>query len=147
MESELTDVKGRYEWAEKDSERGLKSLERLPEEEVFCMLELEGGKWGFPRTDVEKGEGLDEAVKRGLTGVEGSLGGEGLDSWIVTRKPVGLLVEGESRVSRSVSVMDTHTDVEQSFFLRSHILAGSLYPQVSLIRTGHGSPGQKSRRN
>jgi large subunit ribosomal protein L46 len=88
----------RDHWVKEDSERGEKSLERWPEEEVYCLVK-DGKRWSFPSTTVEKGEGLDEAVKRGLVGVEGKLGGQGMDSWLVTRKPVGLLKDGEARVS------------------------------------------------
>ncbi|GFZ43199.1 hypothetical protein JCM24511_00918 [Saitozyma sp. JCM 24511] len=101
------DEVARDHWVKEDSERGEKSLERWPEEEVYCLVK-DGKRWSFPSTTVEKGEGLDEAVKRGLVGVEGKLGGQGMDSWLVTRKPVGLLKDGEAR----------------TFFLRSHILAG-----------------------
>lgn len=52
----------------------------------------------FPDVKVGKLEALDEAVARGITGVEGSLGGKGMDSWLVTRKPVGMVKDGESRV-------------------------------------------------
>lgn len=88
----------RDHWEKADSDRGERSLERFPEEEVFCLVET-GGKWGFPRAEVKKGEGLDEAIRRGLTGVEGELGGKGMDSWIVARKPVGVVREGDARVS------------------------------------------------
>jgi hypothetical protein len=88
----------RDHWVKEDSERGEKSLERWPEEEVYCLVK-DGKRWSFPSTTVERGEGLDEAVKRGLVGVEGKLGGQGMDSWLVTRKPVGLLKDGEARVS------------------------------------------------
>jgi large subunit ribosomal protein L46 len=139
----------RDHWVKEDSERGEKSLERWPEEEVYCLVK-DGKRWSFPSTTVEKGEGLDEAVKRGLVGVEGKLGGQGMDSWLVTRKPVGLLKDGEARVSaiRKRSAWEpscvlclalqcpiTHCPVKrsmrssgwrhsQTFFLRSHILAG-----------------------
>ncbi|OCF33231.1 hypothetical protein I316_04972 [Kwoniella heveanensis BCC8398] len=98
----------RDHWEKTDgAQRGEKSLERFPEEEVYCLVRR-GEKWVFPQTEVGKLEGLDEAVTRGLTGVEGSLGGKGMDSWIVTRKPVGVVKNGEQR----------------TFFLKGHILAG-----------------------
>lgn len=98
MEIDLTDVKGREEWVEKDSQRGEKSLERFPEQEVFCLVKDGSGKWSFPRTEVEKGEGLDQAVNRGLIGVEGRLGGQTMDAWLVTRKPIGVVDEGGAKV-------------------------------------------------
>lgn len=91
----------RDRWEKADAKRGEKSLERKPEEEVYCLV-LKGrgkeGKWMFPDVKVGKLEALDEAVARGITGVEGSLGGKGMDSWLVTRKPVGMVKDGESRV-------------------------------------------------
>ena len=91
----------RDRWEKADAKRGEKSLERKPEEEVYCLV-LKGkdkeGKWTFPDVKVGKLEALDEAVTRGITGVEGSLGGKGMDSWLVTRKPVGMVKDGESRV-------------------------------------------------
>ncbi|ADV21168.1 hypothetical protein I305_00776 [Cryptococcus gattii E566] len=101
----------RDRWEKADAKRGEKSLERKPEEEVYCLV-LKGkgkeGKWMFPDVKVGKLEALDEAVTRGITGVEGSLGGKGMDSWLVTRKPVGMVKDGESR----------------TFFIRGHILGG-----------------------
>lgn len=94
----------RDRWEKADAKRGEKSLERKPEEEVYCLV-LKGkdkeGKWAFPDVQVGKLEALDEAVTRGITGVEGSLGGKGMDSWLVTRKPVGMVKDGESRVRTS----------------------------------------------
>ncbi|RSH92615.1 54S ribosomal protein L17 mitochondrial [Saitozyma podzolica] len=51
----------RDHWVKEDSERGEKSLERWPEEEVYCLVK-DGKRWSFPSTTVEKGEGLDEAT-------------------------------------------------------------------------------------
>lgn len=94
----------RDKWAREDSGRGEKSLERMAEEEVFCLVmrkegQGEEGKWEFPSVDVGDGEGLHEAVERGLGGVDGGLGGRGMDSWLVTRKPIGVIHDGDTRVS------------------------------------------------
>lgn len=94
------EVMERDHWAKADTERGERSLERRPEDELFCLVK-EKGKWGFPRTEVQRGEGLDDAIKRGLTGVEGEMGGQGMDTWVVAKKPVGVLRDGEARVSLS----------------------------------------------
>lgn len=80
----------RDSWAKADESRGEQSLERHPESEIYCLIK-EGGKWAFPTTEVSKGEGLDEAVKRTLLGKEGALSGETMDSWVVARKPVGVV--------------------------------------------------------
>ncbi|WWD18045.1 hypothetical protein CI109_102492 [Kwoniella shandongensis] len=98
-----------FENSDAETKRGEKSLERYPEEEVFCLVQQEQNKkWTFPQTQVERLEALDEAVTEKVIGVEGSLGGIGMDSWLVTRKPVGVVKDGASR----------------TFFLRGHILAG-----------------------
>ncbi|KAK8865775.1 hypothetical protein IAR55_000922 [Kwoniella newhampshirensis] len=99
----------RDHWMKLDEkERGERSLERFPEEEVYCLVQSTNKKWGFPQTEVGRLEGLDEAVSQKLIGLDGSLGGKGMDSWLVTRKPVGMVKDGEST----------------TFFLRGHILAG-----------------------
>lgn len=88
----------RDHWAKADEARGDRSLERAPEVELFCLVES-NGKWTFPSTAVKTGEGLDEAVSARLTGVEGGLGGSTMDTWLVTPKPVGVIRDGNQRVS------------------------------------------------
>ncbi|ORY28653.1 hypothetical protein BCR39DRAFT_534699 [Naematelia encephala] len=110
-EPEVT-VLPRDKWEKEDAARKEKSLERWPEEEIFCLVK-EKGKWKFPTTRVQDQEVLHEAVDKRLTGVQGALGGEGLDSWLVTKKPIGVVKNGE----------------ERTFFLRSHVLAGE--PKLS----------------
>jgi len=97
-EPELVET-ARDHWAKADEVRGDRSLERNPEEELFCLVQ-HNGKWTFPSTEVKSGEGLDEAVTARLTGVEGRLGGRTMDTWLVARKPVGVVRDGEKRVSR-----------------------------------------------
>ncbi|WOO78533.1 54S ribosomal protein L17, mitochondrial [Vanrija pseudolonga] len=110
-EPELVEL-DRDHWAKADAERGDRSLERAPEEEIYLVVESKG-KWTFPSTPLKTGEALDEAVTSRIVGVDGSLGGQTLDTWLVTKKPVGVVVNGEAR----------------NFFLRSHILAGE--PKLS----------------
>lgn len=88
----------RDHWAKADEGRGVKSLERLPEQELYCLVQTQG-KWSFPTTDMEIGEALDDAVTR-ITGTEGSLDGKAMDTWLVTRKPIGLIRDGDKRVSQ-----------------------------------------------
>lgn len=87
----------RDHWVKADEARGEKSLERCPEEELFCLVQTKG-KWTFPSTDMKIGEALDAAVTR-ITGLQGSLDGKTMDTWLVTRKPVGLVRDGDKRVS------------------------------------------------
>lgn len=96
-EPELVET-ARNHWAKADEARGDSSLERAPEEELFCLVQSKG-KWTFPSTVVQNGETLDLAVKNRITGVEGGLGGNTMDTWLVTAKPIGLIREGDKRVS------------------------------------------------
>ncbi|WWC58539.1 mitochondrial 54S ribosomal protein mL46 [Kwoniella dejecticola CBS 10117] len=97
---------------------GEQSLERYPEEEVYCLVQSkQTNKWGFPNAPVGRLESLDEVVSAKIIGVEGQLDGKGMDSWLVTRKPVGMYKDGEQR----------------TFFLRGHILSG----QPTLSSTSH----------
>jgi large subunit ribosomal protein L46 len=88
----------RYKWEKEDAARGEKSLERVPEGEVFCLVERDG-KWELPGVRVKRGESLHDALERGVTGVEGAMKGEGLDTWLVTKKPIGMIKQGEQYVS------------------------------------------------
>lgn len=92
----------RDHWAKEDAARGEKSLERLPEQELYCLVETKG-KWTFPTTDMKIGETLDVAITR-IVGKEGSLDGKTMDTWLVTRKPVGVLRDGDKRVSLTASL-------------------------------------------
>ncbi|KAK6905600.1 hypothetical protein L486_07044 [Kwoniella mangroviensis CBS 10435] len=114
----------RNHWEEKDEKegKGEKSLERYPEEEVYCLLQSKDKKkWVFPSTTVERLQSLDEAINDNIIGPNGQLDGKGMDSWLVTRKPVGVVREGEQR----------------TFFLRGHILAGQPTLTSSSIYTSH----------
>ncbi|KAL7422862.1 hypothetical protein Q5752_002159 [Cryptotrichosporon argae] len=113
-EAEHAEV-ARGHWEAADAARGDASLERRPEHEVFCLVRRDG-RWAFPATNVRDGEALDEAVRRRITGhEEGELNGDRLDTWLVTRKPVGVLKQAQST----------------NFFLRAHVLAGEITPLAS----------------
>ncbi|EIW72818.1 hypothetical protein TREMEDRAFT_25833 [Tremella mesenterica DSM 1558] len=99
------------DWEKEDGKRGERSLERKPQEEIYCLVKTSKG-WEFPNVGLHKGEGLDEAIKRGLVGTNGVLGGRKMDSWLVTRKPIGVIKSGGNT----------------TFFLRSHIIAGEPLP-------------------
>ena len=107
-ELEIEEV-ARDRWEREDTGRGEKSLERWAEEEVFCMVKRKDGnggeKWEFPGVTIGVGEGLHEAVERGLVGVDGGLGGRGMDTWLVARKPVGVLRNGDARVSHPPAIV------------------------------------------
>lgn len=89
----------RDHWVKEDAKRGEKSLERYPEEEVFCLVQRkDGGAWGFPEVGLEKGETLHGVVESKITGEKGWFGGKTMDTWLVTKKPVEHSKEGEERV-------------------------------------------------
>lgn len=103
------EVMARDEWAKADAGRGEASLERAPEEEIYLLVQ-EKGKWTFPSTEVKSGESLDEAVNSRVVGVDGALDGKTIDTWLVTKKPVGVVREGEKRVStRNQNWTDSRT--------------------------------------
>lgn len=87
----------RDHWVKQDAKRGDKSLERFPEQEVFCVVKDKSGKWEIPRVKLEQGESLDDAVGR-IRGVQGWMEGRTMDSWLVTRKPIGSLKSGQDTV-------------------------------------------------
>ncbi|WWC86141.1 uncharacterized protein L201_001013 [Kwoniella dendrophila CBS 6074] len=103
-----------WEKQESEKQKGNSSLERFPEEEVYYLIQKKkNGKWIFPNTKVDKLQSLDEAIQDNILGINGFLNGKKMDSWLVTKKPIGFTKDGEQR----------------TFFLRGHILAGQ--PTIS----------------
>ena len=98
---EKIDLPTRNRWETQDLHRGEQSLNRLPEDELYLVVK-QGSKWEFPSTEVERREGLDEAVKLRLLGPKGKLGGETMDAWVVTRSPVGWIKQSNGKVRRGV---------------------------------------------
>lgn len=94
----------RDHWAKQDEARGEKSLERRPEEELYLLVQSKG-KWSFPGLEMKRSETLDDAVSR-ITGTEGALDGKTMDTWLVTRKPIGLIRDGDKRVSLPLRLCD-----------------------------------------
>lgn len=95
----------RDKWAKEDEGRGERSLERRPEDEVFCVVQSKDGGWSFPEVELKEGEALHEATER-ITGLEGWFAGRTMDTWLVTKKPIGLVQKGQDRVSRGVSRLE-----------------------------------------
>jgi large subunit ribosomal protein L46 len=89
----------RDHWEQEDSKRGEKSLERQPELELYCLVQGKDGKWEVPKVQVEQGESLDDAVGR-IRGVGGWMEGQSMDTWLVTRKPIGSLKSDKEIVCR-----------------------------------------------
>lgn len=101
--------------SEADRTGDVKSLNRKGERNLYLLVQAkdEAGKdvWRFPQTVVDKEELLHEAVNRELR----SPFGLGMDTWVVSRKPVGLYrppVEPQPYL----------------FFYKAHILAGQVRP-------------------
>lgn len=94
----------RDHWVKADSKRGEKSLERHPTEEVFCVVKGDkSGKWEIPKVSLKQGESLDDAIGR-IRGIGGMMNGEKMDSWLVTRKPIGSIKSGQETVSRTLII-------------------------------------------
>ncbi|GJE86795.1 39S mitochondrial ribosomal protein L46 [Phanerochaete sordida] len=105
---------------EADRKGDVKSLDRKGDRNLYLLVQAkdEAGKdvWRFPQTAVDKEELLHEAVHRELQ----SPIGLGMDTWVVSRKPVGLYrppVEPQPYL----------------FFYKAHILAGQVRPDGKSI--------------
>ena len=90
----------RDHWVKKDEQRGEKSLERCPESEIFCLVQDKSGRWDLPIVTLNQDETLSGSIDRWITGTEGWFDGKTMDTWLVTRKPVGLVKKGDDRVGR-----------------------------------------------
>lgn len=87
-------------WVKEDEARGEQSLERLPEQELFCLTQdKNSGKWGLPTVLASGKAPLHEVIESELTGVGGAFDGTGMDTWLVTKKPIGYINENGQRVS------------------------------------------------
>lgn len=67
---------------------------RRGQDEVYLVVQDKSGKWGFIQAELESGEALHQAATRAL---EKSLG-DNMDTWMVTRKPIGVAKENDARV-------------------------------------------------
>ncbi|KAI0798081.1 39S mitochondrial ribosomal protein L46-domain-containing protein [Abortiporus biennis] len=112
---EEEDVQPMPRVSEADKTGDVKSLERKMERNLYLLLlgKDASGKqvWRFPQGPVETGELLHEAASRDLEAECGS----GMDTWIVSRQPVG--------VYQSPKASQSYT-----FFYKGHILAGQAKP-------------------
>ncbi|KAF9228767.1 hypothetical protein BS17DRAFT_772486 [Gyrodon lividus] len=104
-----------------DTKNDLKSLNRRGQRNLYLLLKTqEDGKdvWRFPQGSVEKDEFLHVAAHRRLD----AECGRHMDTWIVSRNPVGV----HHPVKPAVTAEDTKDDVV--FFYKAHILAGQVRP-------------------
>ncbi|KAM6500720.1 39S mitochondrial ribosomal protein L46 domain containing protein [Amanita muscaria] len=106
-----------------DSNRDYQSLDRKGRRNIYLLLQtLESGRdvWRFPRGTLQKEELLHEAAQRDLQ----TECGEYMDSWIVSRKPVGVYKPTVSNGSPE----------ELTFFFKAHIMAGQCRPQGESVK-------------
>ncbi|KAH8833512.1 hypothetical protein DL96DRAFT_1577265 [Flagelloscypha sp. PMI_526] len=103
-----------------DRTNDLKSLDRLGQRNLFCLLHTTSDGWRFPQGSVLKQELLHHAAQRDLT----SECGENMDTWIVSRQPIG---------HYELPTVE-HTDPPHHvFFYKAHIMAGQIRPQTKNI--------------
>jgi large subunit ribosomal protein L46 len=95
----------RDHWEKQDAKRGEQSLERKPEEEVFCLVQEKKGGWSLPTVELKEGEALHQAIENRITGVDGWFDGNGMDTWLVTKKPVAVTQKDNEMVSKGSIVV------------------------------------------
>ncbi|KAF5386935.1 hypothetical protein D9615_001710 [Tricholomella constricta] len=107
---------------EADANRDYKSLDRKGKRNIYLLLQAKaGGKdiWRFPQGGVEKGELLHQAAQRDLH----AECGENMDTWIVSRNPIGVYKEAPLDTSSPDPKAEKIT-----FFFKGHIMAGQAKP-------------------
>lgn len=68
-----------------DESKDLKSLDRKGKRNLYLLLQENEGAWRFPQGNVKRAELLHQAAQRDLL----AECGEYMDSWIVSRNPIG----------------------------------------------------------
>ncbi|KAG6910922.1 hypothetical protein DXG01_006605 [Tephrocybe rancida] len=109
---------------EADDARDYKSLDRKGKRNIYLLLQTKAnGKdiWRFPQGGVEKGELLHQAYLYAECG-------EKMDTWIVSRNPVGVYKESPLDLSSPEPKAEKIT-----FFFKGHIMAGQIQPDPSVI--------------
>ncbi|KIP10326.1 hypothetical protein PHLGIDRAFT_125669 [Phlebiopsis gigantea 11061_1 CR5-6] len=110
---------------EADKKKDIKSLDRKGERNLYLLIQGkdEAGEnvWRLPQSDVTETEVLYDAVQRELR----SPYGFGMDTWVVSRKPVG--------VWRPTLPQDSADTRRFLFFYKAHILAGQVRPDGKSI--------------
>jgi large subunit ribosomal protein L46 len=110
-----------------DESGELKSLDRKGQRNLYLLVkqttDAANTTWRFPESEVTtSGELLHESAARDLKG----LCGEGMDTWIVSRKPIGLY-------EIQPPAPDTSASPKTSiFFFKAHIMAGQVKPSTSV---------------
>ncbi|TFK67881.1 50S ribosomal subunit L30 [Pluteus cervinus] len=97
-----------------DTSMDIQSLDRRGRRNLYLLLQTDRG-WQFPQGDVKKGELLHQAAQRDLF----EECGPHMDTWIVSRNPIGVLAEKSLNDPPEVC----H---KMTFFFKAHILAGQV---------------------
>ncbi|KXN90472.1 54S ribosomal protein L17, mitochondrial, partial [Leucoagaricus sp. SymC.cos] len=101
-----------------DKSGDTKSLDRAGERNLYLLLKAkENGKevWRFPQGGVEKSQLLHQAAQEDLY----AECGENMDTWIVSRNPIGVYKPTQFEPSAPEHVV---------FFYKAHIMAGQVKP-------------------
>ncbi|RDB21361.1 54S ribosomal protein L17, mitochondrial [Hypsizygus marmoreus] len=110
-----------------DTNRDLKSLDRKGKRNIYILLQTKQDSkyiWRFPQGGVEKGELLHQAAQRDLY----SECGENMDTWIVSRNPIGVYNESP------LDPLSSEPKPEKiTFFFKAHIMAGQAKPNEEII--------------
>ncbi|TFK42798.1 39S mitochondrial ribosomal protein L46-domain-containing protein [Crucibulum laeve] len=113
---------------EADATGNRKSLDRQGKRNLYLLLQAsENGKdvWRFPQGGVEKGDLLHQAAQKDLY----AECGEHMDSWIVSRNPIGVYKPQQPSASAGEAQPE-----HAVFFFKGHILAGQVRPQGPAIK-------------
>jgi large subunit ribosomal protein L46 len=100
-----------------------KSLDRKGQRNLYLLVKQKtDAVWRFPESEVTtSGELLHESATRDLRG----LCGEAMDTWIVSRKPIGLY-----EIQPPTPLPDSPKTCV--FFFKAHIMAGQVKPSMSV---------------
>ncbi|KAF8894442.1 39S mitochondrial ribosomal protein L46-domain-containing protein [Infundibulicybe gibba] len=110
-----------------DTDRDLKSLDRKGKRNIYLLLHATDGEqdvWRFPEGGLEKGELLHQAAQRDLH----AECGENMDTWIVSRNPVGVYKPALPNPPSGDAIQERAT-----FFFKAHIMAGQAKPNGKSI--------------
>ncbi|KIK63758.1 hypothetical protein GYMLUDRAFT_95315 [Collybiopsis luxurians FD-317 M1] len=102
-----------------------KSLDRKGKRNLYLLLQENEGLWRFPQGNVKKGELLHQAAQRDLF----TECGEYMDTWIVSRNPIGHY-KPPTRSSSSGKPQPQ----EVTFFYKANIMAGQVRPNLETVR-------------
>ncbi|KII88912.1 hypothetical protein PLICRDRAFT_138985 [Plicaturopsis crispa FD-325 SS-3] len=101
-----------------DIKGDVQSLDRQGQRNLYLLLKESGKEaWRFPEGGVEHQEYLHQAAERDLIAECGSF----MDSWIVSKNPIGMHKASSTPSSTSSSAPSPVT-----FFFKAHILSGQV---------------------